>query len=100
MFQQLSKNCISDIIKLQLEHVQNRLESRRIKLEFTDNVIDFLCERGYDPAMGARPIKRAIQTYVENVLAKVLLSGEISENCTVKADVSPDKNGLVFTKQQ
>ena len=100
MFQQLSKDCISDIIKLQLEHVQKRLESRRIKLEFSDDVIDFLCVRGYDPAMGARPIKRAIQTYVENTLAKVLLSGEISENCTVKTKVAADGSGLEFNVQK
>ncbi|MCR4954013.1 MAG: ATP-dependent chaperone ClpB [Treponema sp.] len=100
MFQQLSKDCISDIIKLQLEHVQKRLESRRIKLEFSEDVIDFLCVHGYDPAMGARPIKRAIQTYVENTLAKVLLSGEISENCTVKTKVAADGSGLEFNVQK
>lgn len=97
MFQQLSKNYISDIIRLQLNLVQKRLDARRIKLEFSDEAVDFLCERGYDPAMGARPVKRAIQTYVENSLAKSLLSGEVSENCTVKVLV---ENGSLAFKMQ
>ncbi|MCR4734906.1 MAG: ATP-dependent chaperone ClpB [Treponema sp.] len=99
MFQQLSKACIGDIIKLQLNLVQKRLETRRIKLEFSEQAIDFLCERGYDPAMGARPVKRAIQTYVENVLAKSLLSGQVSENSNVKVTLAPTGNALSFEKE-
>ncbi|MCQ2587274.1 MAG: ATP-dependent chaperone ClpB [Treponema sp.] len=76
MFNQLSKDCIGSIIKIQLERVAKRLEEKRITLKYDDSAINFLSEKGYDPAMGARPVKRAIQTYVENALAKVLLSSQ------------------------
>lgn len=94
MFQQLSKDCIGSIIKIQLERVASRLADRRITLCFDESAIDFLCEKGYDPAMGARPVKRAIQTYVENQLAKVLLSNDISEGKTIR--VYSDGSAILF----
>lgn len=95
MFQQLDKSCIDSIIKLQLERVQKRLEDRKISLEFDQSALDFLGQVGYDPAMGARPVKRAIQTYVENSLAKELLSGRIMEGSRVK--VSSSEGQLSFS---
>ena len=96
MFQQLAKEHIASIIKLQLERVQSRLDERKIKLEFDDSALDFLCEKGYDPAMGARPVKRAIQNYVENTLAKELLSGTILDGQTVK--VRSENGKLIFSR--
>ncbi len=96
MFQQLSKDCIASIIKIQLERVQKRLEERRITLNFDDKAINFLCEKGYEPAMGARPVKRAIQTYVENFLARQLLSGKILDGSSVNITVSPTQDSLSF----
>ena len=83
IFKRLEKDAIAAIVKLQLERVQSRLDDRKIKLNFDQSAIDFLCQAGYDPDMGARPVKRAIQTYVENKLAKELLSGKISEGSIV-----------------
>ena len=97
MFQQLDKSCIESIIKLQLERVQKRLEDRKISLEFEQSALEFLGQVGYDPAMGARPVKRAIQTYVENSLAKELLSGNISEGSRVV--VSSKDGQLSFVVQ-
>ena len=97
MFQQLDKSCIESIIKLQLERVQKRLEDRKISLEFDQSALEFLGQVGYDPAMGARPVKRAIQTYVENSLAKELLSGNISEGSRVV--VSSKDGQLSFVVQ-
>lgn len=97
MFQQLDKSCIESIIKLQLERVQKRLEDRKISLEFDQSALEFLGQVGYDPAMGARPVKRAIQTYVENSLAKELLSGNISEGSRVM--VSSKDGQLSFVVQ-
>ena len=94
-FQQLGKDCISSIIKLQLEKVASRLEDRHIKLNFDNKAMDFLCEKGYDPTMGARPVKRAIQTYVENTLAKALLSGQIKDGSTV--NISADSEGMIIS---
>ena len=72
-------------MKNQLERVAKRLEDRRIKLCFDQSALDFLAEKGYDPAFGARPVKRAIQTYVENPLAKEILAGKFAEGTTVTA---------------
>ena len=85
MFARLDKSCISGIVKNQLERVAKRLEDRRIKLAFDQSALDFLAEKGYDPAFGARPVKRAIQTYVENPLAKEILAGKFAEGTTVTA---------------
>jgi len=98
MFQQLTKDCIKSIVDLQLNRVRGRLADRKIDLVFDEDAMNFLSEKGYDPSMGARPVKRAIQTYVENTLAKELLSGNINEGCCVKATVSVDGESLVFAK--
>ena len=94
MFQQLSKDFIKEIVKNQLEKVAARLADRRINLNFDENAIDFLVEKGYEPAMGARPVKRAIQTYVENPLAKELLSGKILNGTTIA--ITATKDELIF----
>ncbi len=96
MFQQLGKEHIASIIKLQLERVQSRLADRKITLDFDQSAMDFLCEKGYDPTMGARPVKRAIQNYVENTLARELLAGNILEGETLK--VRSEGGKLIFTK--
>ncbi len=96
MFQQLGKEHIASIIKLQLERVQSRLADRKITLDFDQSAMDFLCDKGYDPAMGARPVKRAIQTYVENTLAKELLAGNIKDGETIKICSADGK--LIFTR--
>ncbi len=93
-FSELSKENIKAIVGLQLERVQSRLNDRKIKLNFDDSAMDFLCEKGYDPAMGARPVKRAIQNYVENALAKELLSGNIAEGSTVR--ITSGNDGLIM----
>ncbi len=80
MFSRLSKDCIGGIVKNQLERVKSRLSDRRITLDFDQSAIDFLSDVGYDPAFGARPVKRAVQTYVENPLAKEILSGRFGED--------------------
>ena len=96
MFQQLGKEHIASIIKLQLERVQARLADRKIKLDFDQSAMDFLCEKGYDPTMGARPVKRAIQTYVENTLARELLAGTVLDGDTIKVRSADGK--LVFSR--
>ena len=94
MFQKLGKDCISGIVKIQLERVAKRLADRRISIDFDQKSVDFLCEKGYDPAFGARPVKRAIQTWVENPLSKELLEGKFAEGCTI--NVSSNGRELEF----
>ena len=91
MFQKLGKDCIGGIVRIQLDRVVNRLEDRRIALEFDDSAVDFLCEKGYDPAFGARPVKRAVQTWVENPLSRELLSGSFGEGSRIKVSSAGDK---------
>ncbi|MBR5033140.1 MAG: AAA family ATPase, partial [Treponema sp.] len=93
-FGELSKEHIKAIVGLQLERVQSRIKERKIKLNFDDSAMDFLCEKGYDPTMGARPVKRAIQNYVENKLAKELLSGNISDGDEVVISCEGDDLGI------
>ena len=94
MFQELGKDCIGEIVKLQLDRVASRLKDRRITLHFQQSAIDFLSEKGYEPTMGARPVKRAIQTFVENPLAKELLSGRIKDGETL--EIKSDNSNLIF----
>jgi len=94
MFGRLSKDCISGIVRNQLERVKSRLADRRIALEIEQSAIDFLSEQGYDPSFGARPVKRAIQTFVENPLAKELLSGKFGDEA--KIGVKAENGELKF----
>ena len=94
MFQKLGKDCIGGIVKIQLARVSKRLEDRRIGIDFDSKAIDFLCDKGYDPAFGARPVKRAVQTWVENPLSKELLAGKFAEGAKIK--VSSDGTKLLF----
>ena len=96
MFGRLDQSCISGIVKNQLERVSHRLDDRRIKITFDDKAVAFLADKGYDPAFGARPVKRAIQTYVENPLAKELLEGKFSDGAAIKVTAKPGASGLSF----
>ena len=95
MFTRLDKSHIEKIVESQLRRVTKRLEEKRIHLRAEKSAIDFLADKGFDPAFGARPVKRAIQTYVENALAKKLLEGEIREGNNIVMSVEGEK--LVFS---
>lgn len=84
MFSRLDKACIEQIVKTQVDRVQARVSDKHITLCVEQSAMDFLVEKGYDPAFGARPVKRAIQNYLENPLAKLMLSDSIRENCKLK----------------
>ncbi|MDE5898398.1 MAG: ATP-dependent chaperone ClpB [Treponemataceae bacterium] len=96
MFQRLDKSCISGIVRIQLERVARRLEDRRISLDFDDSAVDFIAEKGYDPAFGARPVKRAVQTFLENPLSKELLAGAYAEGAAIHVRAAEDGGGLRF----
>ena len=97
-FSRLDKSCITSIVKNQLDRVAKRLQARRLKLDFEESAINFLSDVGYDPLFGARPIKRAIQTYLENPLAKEILSGKFLDDSTIKISKKSDESALEFTK--
>jgi ATP-dependent Clp protease ATP-binding subunit ClpB len=85
-FTPLSKEQIAEIVELQLGRLRERLAERRIELELTDAAKEALSEAGWDPAYGARPLKRAIQRLVENPLALRLLEGDFADGDTIRVD--------------
>jgi ATP-dependent Clp protease ATP-binding subunit ClpB len=87
-FDALTREQLADIVELQLARLRDRLAERRIELEVTDAAKQLLAEEGWDPAYGARPLKRAIQRLVENPLALELLEGRFAEGDTVRVDAT------------
>ena len=87
-FEALTREQLADIVELQLARLRERLAERRLSLEVTDAAKELLAEEGWDPAYGARPLKRAIQRLVENPLALELLEGRFAEGDTVRVDAA------------
>jgi len=98
IFNRLGKSEIGRIVDIQLAHLTARLAERKITLQVTDAAKDLLGERGYDPQFGARPLKRTIQSDLENPLAKLVISGAIREGDTVTANRSASGDGLDFNR--
>ena len=84
VFEQLTKDEIAKIIDVQLEKLRKNLEERGIAIELDQSARDLLVQEGYDPVYGARPLKRAIQSLIQNPLAVKLLNGEIGSGQTVR----------------
>jgi ATP-dependent Clp protease ATP-binding subunit ClpB len=95
IFHQLSREQISQIIDVQLERLRRMLSERGVSLELDDSAKQLLAREGYDPLYGARPLKRAIQTLIQNPLAVKLLRGEIAPGQNIK--VSADNEEMKFT---
>jgi ATP-dependent Clp protease ATP-binding subunit ClpB len=91
VFGRLSREQLADIVELQAAGLRARLASRRIELELTDEARRVLVDHGYDPAYGARPLKRTVQRELENPLAMMVLQGEVGENDTVVVDALGDQ---------
>jgi ATP-dependent Clp protease ATP-binding subunit ClpC len=98
MFSALSKEEMERIVDLQMKEIRSRLEEHGLKVELTPAARNWLAGEGYDQALGARPLKRALQKYVESPLSISLLSGEYGEGDTVTVDLDPEKKEIVFKK--
>ena len=94
VFHPLAKEHIRAITEIQLQQLQKRLDNREIKLEFSDAALAKLSEAGFDPVYGARPLKRAIQEFVENPLAQSLLAGDVQSGQLIRIDLQG--NNLSF----
>lgn len=94
VFTKLDKNAIKQIAENMLENLKTRLRNIEINIEFTEGVIDFLAEKGFDDIYGARPLRREIQRSVEDPLSEKILSGEFSKGSKIKCDFLGDK--IVF----
>jgi ATP-dependent Clp protease ATP-binding subunit ClpB len=97
IFHNLTSEQLGAIVDLQLERVKKRLEGQHITLELSDEAKALLAREGYDPAYGARPLKRAIQKHIENPLAMEMLQGSFLEGTKILADVNKGK--IVFRAQ-
>ena len=94
VFDVLDLEQITTIVDLQLEAVQRRLAARRLTLEVSDAAREWLGLRGYDPAYGARPLRRLVQRSVGDELARALLSGDVADGDTVRVDLADDGERL------
>ena len=99
IFKSLGKDSVKNIIKLILEDINRKLKEQFIKVEFTDNALDFIVNEAYDPAYGARPLKRFVQKDIETNLSKMILSNEIPENSTILIDSDGEKLTYTVKKQ-
>ncbi len=98
MFSPLTKENIKEIVRLQLQHVSKMLSQQHITLDATEEAVEFLSERGFQPEFGARPVKRTIQKEVLNKLSKEILAGKISTESIILLDEFD--NNLVFRNQE
>jgi len=90
VFHKLQKEEIKQIVELLLLRIRASMAERELQLELTDSAKDLLVEKGWDPAMGARPLRRAIQRYIEDPLADFVLREELTPGATVKVDPGPE----------
>ena len=92
-FQQLTKDDIREILHLQMDALRRKLEENGVGIKFTEAFEDYMTTEGYDPAYGARPIKRLMQRELVNLIAKAILEGKVTRGSTVSVDV---KDGQVI----
>lgn len=94
IFRRLSREALRDIVDIRLKELQQRLDDRRIVLECSDEVKQWLCDRGYDPKFGARPLNRLIAKEVGNGLADKIIRGEIRSGNVAEVTIREDGSGL------
>ncbi|KAK2079455.1 Chaperone protein ClpB1 [Prototheca wickerhamii] len=91
VFHGLQREQLRDIVRLQVDRVGRRLEEKKMRLVLETSALDYLVDKGYDPAFGARPVKRVVQQELETALAKGILRGDFVEDDTVVAFATDDK---------
>jgi len=96
LFHRLKRDQMSRIVDIQLRRLSTLLEERKITLALDPAAREWLADKGYDPAYGARPLKRAIQKAVQDPLAELILAGSVKDGETVAISVAPGKQALAF----
>lgn len=97
-FDQLDLDSIKKIIDIELTGLYKRIEEKGLMIQLTNAAKEFVASKGYDIQFGARPLKRAIQTYVEDGLCELILSGDVKKGDTINIDKKEEKNELSFEK--
>lgn len=100
IFRRLSRQALRDIVDIRIKELQGRLDSRRMTLEVDGEIKDWLCERGYDPRFGARPLNRLISKEIGNRLADKIIRGEIVSGQTARVSLNADKSSLEVSVDQ
>ncbi len=95
LFKPLTKDNISHIVELMVADVNRRLTDRELKVELTERAKEFITDNGYDPAYGARPLRRYLQKHVETLAARIILEGNISEGQSIVIDTAQDGTKLI-----
>jgi ATP-dependent Clp protease ATP-binding subunit ClpA len=98
IFSPLTLEQVELIVDLQMKEVRERLSEHNLQVDLTDDARKWLAKEGYDPAFGARPLRRAIQKYVESPLSVKILEGEYHDGETVVVDVNTEEGGLLFRR--
>jgi ATP-dependent Clp protease ATP-binding subunit ClpB len=91
IFHPLLKSQLSQIVQLQVKNLEQRLAEQKLSLKMSQSALNFLAEVGYDPVFGARPLKRAVQRYLETAIAKAILRGEFKQGDTIFVDVEDER---------
>ena len=96
VFHTLEKPALSEIIHLEVAKLEARLLERQMELDITDGARDFLIEKGYDSEYGARPMRRAVERYLEDPLAEALLRGDVKEGDVIDVTFVEEAEELTF----
>ena len=99
-FKSLDREDLKQIIDIELAHVRERLEVKGYKLDLTDAAKELIIEKGYNPEFGARPLRRAIERFVEDPLSELLLGGKFPEGADIMVDADPDGEKLKFEERK
>ena len=98
IFNSLEKEDLKKIINIELEKLKNRLRDIGYDVKISSKAINFLCEKGFDQKYGARPLKRAIQNHVEDLIAEEIVKSNLKEGTKIKIDSSKDDSKLKIIK--
>ncbi|WP_013324186.1 ATP-dependent chaperone ClpB [Gloeothece verrucosa] len=96
IFHSLQKSQLREIVKLQVKRLEDRLSEQKLSLKLSEQALDYLADIGYDPVYGARPLKRAVQRYLETAIAKAILRGDFKQGDMIFVDVTDER--LTFTR--
>ena len=99
-FDQLDLNAIKQIVNVELKPLLKRIADQGYQVELTNEAREFVATKGYDVQFGARPLKRALQNYVEDGICELIINGELPTGSTIIVDKNPEKEELAFTQQQ
>jgi ATP-dependent Clp protease ATP-binding subunit ClpC len=100
IFRPLIKESMRAIVDLELKKVTDRLKDKKLKLHISDDVKEFLIEKGYDSKLGARPLRRAVEKYLEDSLAEEVLSGNLRKNKSIRVLMTEDEEPSLYFSQE